>query len=64
VQKEEETIINELADIPEETVNAMTPMDKKKKIETLTKLMRKASKDLDFETAARYRDIIAGLTKS
>lgn len=64
VQKEEETIINELEDLPEETVNAMTPLDKKKKIGTLTKLMRKASKDLDFETAARYRDIIAGLEKS
>lgn len=64
VHKEEETIVNELADLPEEAVNAMTPLDKKKKIGTLTKLMRKASKDLDFETAARYRDIIAGLEKS
>lgn len=61
VKKEEEEIINQMAELPRETMDAMTPQDKKKKIETLTKLMRRASRDLDFETAARYRDIISTL---
>jgi excinuclease ABC subunit B len=53
-----ETIEESLAP---KAVEAMTPMDKKKKVVELTKLMRQASKDLDFETAARYRDMITSL---
>lgn len=61
VRKEDEIITNELAELPKTSIDAMTPNDKKKKIETYTKLMRKSSRDLDFETAARFRDLIATL---
>jgi len=40
----------------------LTPYDKKKKIKILTKHMRQASKNLDFEEAARYRDAISELS--
>lgn len=61
VEKEEEIITNDLADITSDQVDSMTPLDKKKKIATLTKLMRQASRDLDFEAAARFRDLIQSL---
>lgn len=61
VRKEEEVYINEALDLPAETIDAMTPNDRQKKIAVYTKLMRKASRDLDFETAARFRDLIAVL---
>lgn len=61
VRKEEEVYINEALDLPAETIDAMTPNDRQKKITVYTKLMRKASRDLDFETAARFRDLIAVL---
>ncbi len=61
VRKEDEIITNELAELPKISIDAMTPNDKKKKIATYTKLMRKSSRDLDFETAARFRDLIAVL---
>lgn len=37
----------------------MTPQDKKKYVAGLTRAMRRASRDLDFETAAKLRDAIA-----
>lgn len=40
-------------------LESMTPQDKRKLIATLTKDMRRASRDLDFETAAKLRDTIA-----
>ena len=43
-------------------LESMTPQDKKKLITELTKDMRRASRDLDFETAARLRDEIARVT--
>ena len=63
VEKEEaaepETIL-----LSEDEMAALTPFDKKKKIAVLTRLMRAASKHLDFETAARYRDSITALEQS
>lgn len=44
-------------------LEAMTPLDKKKKIGELTKLMRQASRDLNFELATELRDLIAKITK-
>ena len=61
VKKEEETITVETDAIGSDELESMTPRDRKFKIATLTKLMRKASRDLDFETAARYRDLITTL---
>ena len=46
----------------EERIDAMTPMDHMKYIGKLTKLMKQASRDLDFEEAARIRDVIKTLT--
>lgn len=61
VKKEEEVITQESDTISTATLEAMTPKDRKSKIDKLTKLMRRASRDLDFETAARYRDLISEL---
>lgn len=61
VRKEDEVITNELTPLPKTSIDSMTPNDKKKKIATYTKLMRKSSRDLDFETAARFRDLITAL---
>jgi excinuclease ABC subunit B len=58
--KREETVM-ELMGMKEDTMEAMTPQDHKKHIDKLTKLMRQASKDLDFEEAARIRDFIKSL---
>ncbi|MEK7544424.1 MAG: excinuclease ABC subunit UvrB [Patescibacteria group bacterium] len=44
-------------------LDRMTPQDKKKLIISLTKAMRQASRDLDFETAARLRDTIEEIVK-
>jgi len=43
------------------STEAMTPLDKKKYVAKLTKLMRDASHDLDFELAAKIRDRIKSL---
>lgn len=48
-EKEDETHID---------MESLTPLDRKKKIMQLTKLMNKASRDLDFEAAARIRDLL------
>lgn len=47
--------------ITPEGLEAMTPQDRQKTVAELTVLMRKASKDLDFESAARYRDLISAV---
>ena len=47
-----------------EDIEAMTPQDKRKRIATLTRLMRQASRDLDFESAARFRDLITTLKEA
>lgn len=43
-------------------LESMTPQDKKKYIVKLTKEMREASKDLNFELAAQIRDLITSLS--
>lgn len=53
-EKEDETHID---------MESLTPLDRKKKIAQLTKLMRKASRDLDFEAAARIRDLLWKLSQ-
>jgi len=42
-------------------IDALTPLDRKKKISELVKQMRRASRDLDFEGAAKLRDMIIQL---
>lgn len=44
-------------------IESLTPQDRKKKIIALTRLMRKASHDLDFEAAAHIRDLISTLER-
>ena len=50
------------ARIKELPVESMTPLDKKRYIVKLTKEMREASRDLNFELAAQLRDLIKTLT--
>jgi excinuclease ABC subunit B len=57
VEKKEESIEN----LP---VESMTPMDKKRYIARLTKEMREASRDLNFELAAELRDLIQTISRS
>ncbi len=45
-------------------IENMTPQDKKQHIARLTKLMNQSSHDMDFESAARFRDLITALTQS
>ncbi len=54
-----EATIGELLGVSQASLDAMTPLDKRKFVETLTKQMRLASRDLNFELAARLRDFIA-----
>ncbi len=61
--RQEDSPPSDQSSLTPEELERMTPMDKKKKIATLTKLMRKASRDLDFETAARLRDLTALLER-
>ncbi|MBP9814419.1 excinuclease ABC subunit UvrB [Candidatus Woesebacteria bacterium] len=44
-------------------IENMTPLDKKQHIARLTKLMKQSSRDMDFESAARFRDLIAQLSQ-
>ncbi|MBI3342727.1 UvrB/UvrC motif-containing protein, partial [Candidatus Gottesmanbacteria bacterium] len=50
-----------LAKATQEELDRMTPQDKKKLVTDLTRAMRRASRDLDFELAARLRDTISTL---
>jgi excinuclease ABC subunit B len=51
----------ELLGVNEKSLESMTPQDKKQYILRLTKAMREASKDLNFEMAAQLRDLISSL---
>jgi len=42
-------------------LDRLTPLDRQKLIKKLTNQMRQASRDLDFEQAARLRDLITTL---
>lgn len=55
VEKEKEIVETE-------DTESMTPQDKKKYVVRLTKQMREASRNLDFELAAKLRDLIQTLT--
>ncbi len=61
IEKREATA-KELLGTDEKSLESMTPMDKKKYIGKLTKAMREASRDLNFELAAQLRDLIASLS--
>lgn len=63
VKHEAEKAEKILHTVGRDDMEAMTPLDRKKNISTLTALMRRASHDLDFETAVYYRDLIADLEK-
>jgi excinuclease ABC subunit B len=60
IEKREATA-KELLGTDEKSLESMTPMDKKKYIGKLTKAMREASRDLNFELAAQLRDCINSL---
>ena len=65
VEKEAEAhkaTIQELLGISQESLDAMTPLDKRTFVEKLTKEMRSASRDLNFELAAKLRDFIEEIT--
>ncbi len=59
---EDEAVAKSEAAIPTaKELEGMTPLDKKKLVQELTRAMRQAAKDLDFERAATFRDSIAAL---
>lgn len=66
VEKEAEEIRKNMEEVErrmsQDVAQSMTPLDKKKYITKLTKLMRDASRDLDFELAAKIRDRIRSLS--
>jgi excinuclease ABC subunit B len=53
--------LSEIIGMTEEQFNALTPKDKQSLIKKLRQEMTKASRDLNFELAARVRDTIAKL---
>jgi len=57
-----EATIQELLGVSQKSLDAMTPLDKRKFVEKLTKEMRSASRDLNFELAAKLRDFIEEIT--
>lgn len=59
--KEKEKKNRKILDFAQFDKASMTPQDKSKAITHLTKRMKQAAKDWDFETAAKLRDFIAGL---
>ncbi|MCX6792191.1 MAG: helicase-related protein, partial [Candidatus Gottesmanbacteria bacterium] len=61
IEKREATA-KELLGVDEKSLESMTPLDKKKYIGKITKAMREASRDLNFELAAQLRDLITSLT--
>lgn len=62
VEKEEQSNQEEFI-LNQDLVEAMTPLDRKKKVALLTKRMHEASRELDFESAAQFRDLITSLEK-
>ncbi len=61
-QKKRESV-DEMLGLDGTKIESMTPYDRKKLIANLTRAMRQASKDLDFEQAARIHDFIASLNQ-
>lgn len=62
VEKEQEPVEQTLMmEVLSDNLDRMTPFDKKKLVDKLTKAMGRASRDLDFETAASLRDTIVSL---
>ncbi len=57
----EKAVEIEEAPLGKADMESMTPQDKQKYIARLTKAMREASKELNFELAARIRDLITSL---
>ncbi|MEK7065366.1 MAG: helicase-related protein, partial [Patescibacteria group bacterium] len=57
----EETKEEEEAVITPQYLEKLTPMDRENRIVKLTKQMRQASRDLDFEQAVKLRDLIGTL---
>lgn len=64
VEKEMEETQNLEASMQPTALEGMTPMDKQKKRKELTRLMQTSSRELDFELAAKYRDMITLLDNS
>ncbi|MDP1723009.1 MAG: excinuclease ABC subunit UvrB [Candidatus Gottesmanbacteria bacterium] len=63
VEKAKEVEVKPLiAQAAQAELDRMTPQDKKKLIVEMTKAMRRASRDLDFESAARLRDTITQIS--
>lgn len=60
-QEEESITTQQLLNISDNQMESMTPSDKKVFITKLTTEMRRASRDLNFELAAKLRDLIATL---
>lgn len=60
IETSEETA-NELLGVDEKSLESMTPQDKQKYVVKLTKAMREASRDLNFELAAKLRDFITAI---
>jgi excinuclease ABC subunit B len=63
VDRQEEDIVTtqQLLNIKDTELESMTPSDKKTFITRLAGEMRRASRDLNFELAAKLRDLIATL---
>ncbi len=61
-EKKKRQSTEELLGLDVKAIESMTPLDKKRLIGDLTQAMRHASRDLDFELAARLRDFIATLS--
>lgn len=59
--EQHESSAKELLGVEEKQLESMTPQDKQKYIGKLTKAMREASRDLNFELAAKLRDLISNL---
>lgn len=60
----EEEVKPLIAQATQAELDRMTPQDKKKLIVNLTKAMRGASRDLDFESAAKLRDTIEQISEN
>jgi excinuclease ABC subunit B len=60
---EDQELPRDFLDLTDQHIEALTPFDKKKMVQSLTKAMKQASNELEFETAAKIRDTIARLTE-
>ena len=55
---------HEAVDLKQVKASSLTPMDKTKLTKSLTRKMREAAKNMDFEQAITIRDVIAKLSKN